>query len=151
MSKIGRPSKFTPATVKRIVRSVARGVPLCHAANAAGVSYQTLCTHRSSYPKFADALTAAVSKAVEARLKVVERATRSKDESVRLRASCWYLEHVHPESFARSRVELTGKDNQPFVPAVVAPVVQFVIPDNGRGPSLGRPAQIAEHVRKAGG
>jgi len=66
-----------------------------------------------------------------------------------------WLTREHPEAVllrdVTSRIELTGKDNQPFVPAVVAPLVQFIIPDNGRGPSVVRPAQIEEHVQEAGG
>jgi hypothetical protein len=105
---------MTAVAQRRILRAVARGTPLVHAANAAGMTFQTLSTHRSKNPAFAAALAKAVAKGVEAKLKVVERATKSKDEAVRLRAACWYLEHVHPESFARNRIELTGADGSPL-------------------------------------
>jgi hypothetical protein len=42
----------------------------------------------------------------------------------------------------------TGK---PLAPTVARPIVQFVIPDNGRGPSIARPAQIEEHIQETGG
>ncbi len=119
MSKrTGRPSKLTPVTMKRVLRAVARGTPLVHAAAAGNMTFQTLSTHRGKNAAFADAIAKAVAKGVEAKLKVVERATKSKDEAVRLRAACWYLEHVHPESFARNRIELTGADGSPLAVGV---------------------------------
>lgn len=111
---MSRPSKMTPVAKRRILRAVSRGTPLVHAANAAGLTFQTLSSHRAKSPALAAALAQAVAKGVEAKLKVVERATKSKDEAVRLRAACWYLEHVHPESFARNRIELTGADGSPL-------------------------------------
>jgi len=116
--KRGRPSKFTSQTAKRILRSVGRGMPLVHAASAAGMSFQTLSTHRSKNPQFADALAAAVSKGIETRLKVVEQALNSPDEAIRLRAACWYLEHTAPAHFARNRIEVTGADGAPLMGAV---------------------------------
>ena len=111
--KPGRPSSFTPATVNKILRSVARGMPLVHAASVGGISFQTLSTHRSQHPDFAAALAQAVAKGIEARLKVVERAMDSPDEAIRLRAACWYLEHTAPEHFAKNRLEITGADGSP--------------------------------------
>jgi hypothetical protein len=45
---------------------------------------------------------------------------------------------------ASSRLSLGDPAGKPSKPAAVAPVVQFIYPDNGRRPSVTRPAQIAE-------
>ncbi len=118
MTKLGRPTKFTPATVRRILRCVGKGMPLTHAANASGVSFHSLNTYRNTHPEFADQLAKAISKAVEMRLEVIEQALDSQDESIRLRSAQWYLEHVHPEAFARNRIEVTGADGAPLAGAV---------------------------------
>jgi len=115
MSKrVGRPSKFQPATVSKILRSVARGMPLVHAASTGGISFQTLTAYRSDHPDFADALAQAVAKGIEARLKVVERAMDSPDENIRLRSAFWFLEHTAPQYFSRTRIEISGADGSPL-------------------------------------
>lgn len=108
----GRPSKFTPATVRKILRSVARGMPLVHSANAAGMSFQTLCTHRGKHPEFDDALAQAAARGLESRLKKIEEAAKTD-----WRAAAWYAEHVFPEHFSRTRiqVEAIGQFDHAFV------------------------------------
>lgn len=117
MKRLGRPSKLDALAERKILRSVRRGMPLIHAANVAGMSFQTLSSHRSKNTKFADALLKAIAEGVEARLKVIEQATKSADESVRLRSATWWLEHVLPEHFARSRiqVEAVGQVEHSFI------------------------------------
>ena len=128
--RIGRPSKFTAKTIRRVLRCVEKGMPLCHAASAADVSTQTLSVYRNAHPEFAAALSRAIAKGIEARLEVIEQATQSQDEAIRLRAACWYLEHVHPESFARNRIEVTGADGQPLTGGVAVYLPQK---DGGNG------------------
>ena len=117
-NKGGRPSKFTPATRRKILKLVGRGMPLTHAANVAGVSYQTFLNYRRDRPGFDEAIGNAIAKGIEARLKVIERATKSPDESIRLRSACWFLEHTAPEFFARNRVEVTGANGLPLAGAI---------------------------------
>ena len=50
-----------------------------------------------------------------------------------------------------SRLNVGDPTGKPLVPPVAKPTVQFVIVDNGRDPSVARPAQIAEHVQEADG
>ena len=114
----GRPTKFTPQLRRRILRSVALGVPGTHVARAAGLSYQSLLNYQRLHPHFADDMARAVSAGVEKRLEVIERATESQDEAIRLRAACWFLEHTQPAHFARNRIELTGADGSPLAAAV---------------------------------
>jgi hypothetical protein len=121
------------------------GVPATHAARAAGLSYQSLLNYQRLHPQFADDMARAVSEGVESRLEVIERATQSQDEAIRLRAACWFLEHTQPAHFARNRIELTGADGSPLAAAVAiylpkkdgdAPAVEVnqpkLIQDNGR-------------------
>lgn len=63
------------------------------------------------------------AKGLAARLAVVSHAMESADESVALRASTWWLEHVFPEHFARNRLEVTGADGSPL-----AGVVAIMLP-----------------------
>ena len=111
--KQGRPSLFQPATIRKILRSAERGLPLVHCAASAGITYMTLTKYRAEHTEFADALSKAVSKGVEARLKVVEDALTSPDENIRLRSAFWFLEHTCPY-FSRQRIELTGVDGAPL-------------------------------------
>jgi hypothetical protein len=112
--KLGRPSKFTPETVRRILRCAKKGLPLCHCASAANLTFQSLNQYRNKHPEFAAALSQAISKGIEARLEVIERATNSQDEAIRLRAACWFLEHTQPSHFARNRIEISGADGSPL-------------------------------------
>jgi len=141
--KIGRPSKFTPVISRRVLRSVERGTPLTHAAHGAGVSYPTFLAYKKSHPKFAEAVLRAVARGMDRRLKIIEEALSSKDESVRLRASCWYLEHVHPEHFARNRIEVTGADGSPLAAAVAI----YLPKKDGNVPAVevNPPKQIQDH------
>jgi hypothetical protein len=112
----GRPTKFTPSTVKRVLNCVRRGMPMRLASEAAAISPATLSNYRTKHPRFAEALRHAIARGVDSRLRVVERALKSQDESIRLRAATWMLEHS-PETapyFSRSRVELSGPDGAPL-------------------------------------
>jgi hypothetical protein len=84
------------------------------AASAAGISYQSLVTYRVKHPHFADALTEAVGRGVEKRLKKIEAASEAGD----WRAAAWLLEHCQPEHFAKNRIEVTGADGSPLAVGV---------------------------------
>jgi hypothetical protein len=111
--KRGRPSKYNAAMRAQVLRSVKRGMPLVMAANAAAISYQTLCTYRTQHPQFAVALERAIAKGVEKRLEKIEAASDAGD----WRASAWMLEHCQPEHFAKTRiqVEAIGQFDHAFV------------------------------------
>jgi hypothetical protein len=100
--KGGRPTKFTPATVQRILDCVERGVPLTLAASAAGIAYQSLVTYRNAHKDFAAALELAIARGVEKRLAIIVKAADAGDVS----SARWWLEHVLPQYFSRTRVEL---------------------------------------------
>jgi hypothetical protein len=98
----GRPTKFTPQTVQRVLDCVERGVPLALAATAAGIASQSLYTYRNTHKDFAAALEAAIARGVEKRLAIIVKAADSGDVS----SARWWLEHVLPQHFSRTRVEV---------------------------------------------
>jgi hypothetical protein len=112
-NKSGRPTKFTPDTRARILRSVEKGLPLTHAAAGASITLQSLITYRQQCPKFAVALAEAESRGVVRRLEKIEAASDAGD----WRASAWMLEHCQPEHFAKTRiqVEAIGQFDHAFV------------------------------------
>lgn len=77
-------------------------MPLTLAASAAGIAFQSLCCYRNQHPAFRDALESAVARGVEARLEVIEKASKAGD----WRAASWWLEHVLPENFGKTRVQV---------------------------------------------
>jgi len=115
--KPGRPTKFSSATRSKILRLAAKGMPLSHVASACGFSHQTLINFRREKPEFESALARAISTGMEKRLSVIESAMDSQDESIRLRSSCWYLEHVFPDHFSKTRIEVEaiGQFDHAFV------------------------------------
>ena len=106
----GRPSLYTAARLKTILGCVRRGLPLSLAAQAAGVTYATLASWRDRNPRFGEALSRAIARGADARLRKIEKASDAGD----WRASAWLLEHTLPQHFARNRVEVTGADGAPL-------------------------------------
>jgi hypothetical protein len=101
------------------------------ACSVAGISTETYKNWRSCEPLFNAQAERAVAEGVQARLKVVEKcAFESEDEAIRLRAACWMLEHVHPEHFAKNRIELTGADGAPL-----AAGIQLYLPKKDGAPA----------------
>jgi hypothetical protein len=140
----GRKSKFTKPLVRRILKAVGRGMPIQQAANACGVSPSTLLTYRRRYPAFDQKVQEAIAKGIAARLDVVILSMKSAEESIRLRASTWWLEHVVPEHFGRNRIEVTGTDGSPL--AAIA--IYLPQKDNSRPAVEVTPAkQIQNHER----
>jgi hypothetical protein len=100
--KIGRPSKYNPPTVRKICRGIAEGLPNKLAAASAGISYETFCVWRRSFPEFDQAVEKALGDGIKKRLAIIKAAGEQGD----WKAAAWHLEHVFPELFARNRIEL---------------------------------------------
>ena len=106
----GRPPKLSPAVAGAVVRTVALGVPLRHAARAAGVAPQTVYNwmtrgrseRAGRYREFLDALKRAEARAVVRRV----RAIREAADAGTWQAAAWWLERCHPEDFATNRAEV---------------------------------------------
>lgn len=100
--KPGRPTKYVPATVRKVLRAIERGLPLKLAAAHGGIAFETFTVWRARYPDFAQAVEQALAKSVRYHLSVIESAASQGD----WKAAAWLLEHRYPEHFAKSRVEL---------------------------------------------
>ena len=99
---LGRPTKFNADTVQKICDSIAEGLPFQYAAALAGISHETLCQWQRRYPHFRQAIQEAVAQGAEERLKIIRTAAKGGD----WRACAWWLEHVLPEHYAKTRIQL---------------------------------------------
>jgi hypothetical protein len=112
--KGGRPSKCTPETRRQLVELVAKGVPYKVACAAVRITFQSFSNWRDKDFSFRDDLEQATAKAITRHLEKIQAAS----DAGEWRASCWWLEHVFPENFSKSRIEVTGADGQPLAAAV---------------------------------
>jgi len=118
----GAPTKYSEEVAEAIVAAVSDGIPALHAAQIAGISFQTLCEYRRVHPEFDQQVKEAISRGIRARLEIVKKAMQSKDENVALRAACWWLSHCPgaAEHFSETRrLEISG-DGLPPIQIVVA-------------------------------
>ena len=106
----GRPTKFTTVTRRRLIEAVAKGLPFRHACAASGLSYSIFCDYRNAHAEFNAEIEKAVACAIEKRLAIIEKAANLGDVG----CAKWLLEHLHPENFARNRIEVTGADGSPL-------------------------------------
>jgi hypothetical protein len=93
----GRPTKATAERIATIVDAISNGVPITHAARAAGIHRSTLATWRAENPDIAAALEKAEADAVAFHVAVVKKAAASGIWT----AAAWWLERTHPAEFGR--------------------------------------------------
>lgn len=109
MAGPGRPTKLAETAVRKaILKAVASGCPLIHAAAAAGISPSTLREWRSRgrageepFAGFCGELKAASAKAVAGCTARILKASARQWQ-----AAAWYLERRYPDLFALDRKEL---------------------------------------------
>ena len=92
---------MTARTANKICRFIADGLPLQHAAALGGISKSSFHVWQNKNPKFAEAVEHARAAGLSQRLSVIAEAATTD-----WRAAAWYAEHVFPDSFAKSRVQL---------------------------------------------
>lgn len=110
MADRGRPTKYTPDRVKRILEAIKLGVAYIDAASYAGVGLATFNEWRDRYPEFAGAVEEAAGQAVVANMAKIQKAATEGS----WQASAWILERRHPDRYGRTtRTELTGPDGGP--------------------------------------
>lgn len=107
---LGRPTKYTPDRVEKILRIIRDGNYRNVAAQCAGISTETFYQWMDSYPDFSDAIIKAEA---DCEAEVVARFRNA--GQMDWRASESYLKRKHPERWGdKSRVEQTGADGGPI-------------------------------------
>jgi len=121
--KTGRPCMLTPEIQESVIKAVAAGCYLKHAAMYAGVSYDSVNLwakrgKRESSGIFFDfyqSLKKAEGNAIVRNVGIIENAANKTWQ-----AAAWWLERRYPDDFAlKMRQELTGKDGGPISMTVV--------------------------------
>jgi hypothetical protein len=110
----GRPTKFCKEIADNIAGLISHGMPITYASAVAGISHETYHTWQRKYSQFREQIAAARARGIAARLAVISKAIDAGD----VRAAMWWLEHVHPEHFARNRVEVTGANGGPLTAGI---------------------------------
>lgn len=100
--RTGRPTKRTPFVTRKICRGIAEGLPFKLAAATAGIAGETFAAWRRDFPEFNEAVERAIAAGIKSRLNQIKKAGDEGD----WKASAWWLEHVVPEHFARSRIDV---------------------------------------------
>jgi len=121
---MARPHKFTQENVTAILAGIEAGLSFKVAAEAVGISYETFNEWKSGrFPRSTKAnpihpeLKAEFSEGVtQARARGIQTLhQRIADAGEKdWRANGYLLERIEPETYARNRLELTGKDGGPI-------------------------------------
>lgn len=93
----GRPTKYVPETIDRILSAIEIGAPFTHACNYAGISFETFNEWRKQYSEFAERVKEAEGKAVIGWLDKIEAAAKDGNWT----AAAWKLERRFPHDFGR--------------------------------------------------
>ena len=97
----GRPTKYTPETVKKIVDAIRVGATFRLACDYAGITEETFSQWRKKYSEFSDAIKEAEGQGVVGWLAKIEKAA---NEGV-WQAAAWKLERRYPKEYGRQVVE----------------------------------------------
>ena len=119
MNPMGRPSKLTPTSHKRVVEAIRRGGYRAVAAEYAGIGEATLYRWLADgakqdvgpYRELWEAVKKAEAAAELGDISIIKKAARKNWQ-----AAAWLLERKHPERWGkvdRTKLELTGKDGGP--------------------------------------
>lgn len=93
----GRPTKYTPETIDKLITAIKLGAPYTHACNYAGISFETFSQWTKKYPELTEQLKEAEGAAVVQWLAKIEKAAQDGN----WQAMAWKLERRYPEAFGR--------------------------------------------------
>ncbi len=116
-AKVGRPTKRTPETEKKICDFLRTGCGRVDAAVASGISKETFCHWMNEFPEFSDLVLRAESEAAARFTAIVAKAAIDD-----WRAASWWLERKRREEF--------GKNETINHLAPNGPIVRIVLPSN---------------------
>ena len=106
----GRPTKYTPETVDKILKAIAVGAPYTHACNYAGIGFDAFNEWRQKYPEFSEQIKEAEGKAAVGWLAKIEKAASDGNWT----AAAWKLERRYPHDFGKTIHEHEGSDGGPI-------------------------------------
>ncbi len=98
---MARPSKYTPATAKKITDAIRVGATFRLACMYAGISEDTFMAWRKRYPDFADAINQAEGAGAAAWLGMIEKAAQEGN----WQAAAWKLERKYPREYGRRVIQ----------------------------------------------
>ncbi len=98
MGTAGRPTKYTKATVARLVEAVEKGSTYELAAYYAGIGERTLYDWLERYPQLVQDIKAAEARAAARWLDVIERSANEGNWT----AAAWKLERRYPHMYGRT-------------------------------------------------
>jgi hypothetical protein len=120
---VGRPTKMTPETVKKLEEAFAIGASDGEACFYADISKETLYTYQDKTPGFLDRKNALKERPV-----LLARQTVAKSMETDVNTAKWYLERKLKKEFA-SRNELTGADGKDLPTPLLGGVSKNTTPD----------------------
>ena len=103
----GRPTKYKPETVEKILEALRGGNTRRASCAVADVSQDSLALWLRIYPEFAEAVEKAEGKAEAKMVSIIRDASETTWQ-----AAAWWLERKHKQEWS-SRVEQTGADGSP--------------------------------------
>ncbi len=103
----GRPTKYKPETVEKILEALRGGNTRRASCAVADVSQDSLALWLRIYPEFAEAVEKAEGKAEAKMVSIIRDASETTWQ-----AAAWWLERKHKAEWS-SRVEQTGADGSP--------------------------------------
>ena len=125
--KAGRPTKYSPETVDRLLAGLADGLPIKSACITAGIGVSTLSDWREKYPE----LEVRMEEAREvARLKMLQRIKRAAEHD--WRAAAEWLRLTFPQDYRRASTPTTSTTNITSQTLVLSPEQQQKIREQRR-------------------
>lgn len=108
---MGRPTKYAPEVVAKIMQAIDMGATQELAAGYGGISTDTFHQWRDRYPDFAAKLRESEGRAAVKWLAKIEAAATDD-----WKAAAWKLERRHPHAYGKTVQEnqVTGKDGAPL-------------------------------------
>jgi hypothetical protein len=97
--KPGRPSKYTPDRIKKIIDGIKKGNYKGVAARAAGVDPSTLSEWENKYPEFSNQVKEAEASGETDLIDIIKSAARRN-----WTAAAWLLERRWPDKWSRDRI-----------------------------------------------
>lgn len=94
---IGRPTKYTPETIKAVTDAIGAGMSIEDACIYADISKDSFYTWKAEYPDFSDAVKKAE---INGKLRRILRIDKAGKEG-HWQADAWYLERKFPEEYGR--------------------------------------------------